>query len=239
MLQPKATFPPYITCGKGGLCCIKRAMKAVICAGSILGVANAVAFASPPSVQPPEFSADIVTHNAAGAVLNAGARLYVTRDKVRIETPEAAAGFFLVDAQSTKALFVRPAQHVVVDARRSTRLTQLFLPVDPNHPCERWQTAAKNAAAPGSDNDWRCERVSAGHIVGYIVGSTPENSTQRWIDPELSFPVKVRTAEGTTLQLEHIKKEPQPAALFVVPAGYQIVHKPRQRAPLHGTDNPQ
>jgi hypothetical protein len=199
----------------------KEGMKAAIHACSILGMANAVALAAPPSLQPPEFSADIVTHNAAGAVINAGARLYVTRDKVRIETPEAAAGFFLVDAQSTKALFVRPAQHVYMEARRSTRLTQLFLPADPNNPCERWQTAAKNAAAPGTDNDWRCERVSAGNTVGYIVGSTPENSTQRWIDPELSFPVKVRTAEGMTLELQHIKKEPQPAALFVVPAGYQ------------------
>jgi hypothetical protein len=199
----------------------KEGMKAAIRTGSILGLASAVALANPPSLQPPDFSADIVTHNAAGIAINAGARLYVTRDKVRIETPEAATGFFLVDAQSTEALFVRPAQHVFMDARRFTRLTQLFLPVDPNNPCQRWQTAAKNAAAPGTDNDWRCERVSAGHTVGYIVGSTPENSTQRWIDPELSFPVKVRTAEGTTLELQHIKKEPQPAALFAVPAAYQ------------------
>jgi hypothetical protein len=199
----------------------KDGMKTAIRACSILGVANALAFAAPPSLQTPEFSAEIVTHDTKGAVVNAGARLYVAHGKVRIETPEAAAGFFLVDAKSTKALFVRPAQHIYMDARQSTRLTQLFLPVDPNSPCERWQTAAKNAGTQGARDEWSCERVSSGRNVGYIVGSTPENSTQRWIDPELSFPVKVRTAEGTTLELQHIKREPQPPDLFVVPPGYQ------------------
>lgn len=193
-----------------------------------MAVAHAVVFAVPPPLLPPDFSADIVTHDASGAVVSAGARLYVSRGKVRIDPPDATAGFFLVDTKSTHALFVRPSQHAYMDARQSTRLTQLFLPIDPNNPCELWQTAARTAGTQSANDDWSCERVNAGRNVGYIVGSTPENSTQRWIDPDLSFPIKVRTAEGTTLELQHIKKEPQPPELFVVPSGYQ---KTDPRAP--------
>lgn len=186
----------------------------------ILGLASALAFASPTPLTTPDFSADIVTHDAAGSVLNPGARLYASNGKVRIETPEATTGFFLIDAESTTALFIRPAQRIFMDARQSTRLTQLFLQVDPRDPCERWQAAAKNAGAPVAGDDWHCERVRAGRDVEYRVGSNPRNSTQRWIDPKLSFPVKVRIADGTILELEHIKEEPQPAQLFAVPTDF-------------------
>ena len=195
-------------------------MKGVAC--SMLVWANTVVFATQLlAAQTPDFSAEIVTHDASGAVIEAAARLYVSRGKVRIDPPGSAADYFLVDTKSTNALFVRPAQHIYMDARQSSRLTQLFLPSDPNRPCDLWQIAAKHAGTQGVQDKWSCERVSAGRNVGYIVGSTPENSTQRWIDPELSFPVKVRTADGTTLELQHIKREPQPADLFVVPPGYQ------------------
>jgi hypothetical protein len=204
-------------------------MKGVVCVYSILAWANTVVFATQPlTLQTPDFSAEIVTHDASGAVVAGAGRLYVSRGKVRIDPPSSATDYFLVDTQSTNALFVRPVQHIYMDARQSTRLTQLFLPSDPNRPCELWQIAARHAGTQSVQDKWNCERVSAGRNVGYIVGSTPENSTQRWIDPELSFPVKVRTADGTTLELQHIKKEPQPPDLFLVPSGYQ---KTAPRAP--------
>jgi hypothetical protein len=197
-------------------------MKGVVGFCSILAVAHTVVSATQPlALQTPDFSAEIVTHDASGAVINGAARLYVSRGKVRIDPPSSATDYFLVDTKSTNALFVRPAQHIYMDARQSSRLTQLFLPSDPNRPCDLWQIAARHAGTQSLQDKWSCERVSAGRNVGYIVGSTPENSTQRWIDPELSFPVKVRTADGTTLELQHIKKEPQPADLFLVPSGYQ------------------
>jgi len=186
----------------------------------MLGLASALAFAGPTPLPTPDFSADIVTHDAAGAIRNAGAKVFVSNGKVRIETPEATAGFFLIDSQSATALFVRPELRIFMDARQSTRLTQLFVPVDPASPCDRWQAAAKNAGAPETGNDWHCERVGAIHALEYRVGSNPHNSTQRRIDPKLAFAVKVRAADGTTLELEHIKEEPQPAQLFAVPADY-------------------
>jgi hypothetical protein len=44
---------------------------------------------------------------------------------------------------------------------------------------------------------------------------------QRIIDAKLQFPVKVISADGSSLRLEHIQVAPQSAELFVVPRGYQ------------------
>jgi hypothetical protein len=175
-----------------------------------------------------EFSADIVTRDAAGLTLGTAARLYVANHKVRIETPEAPAGFFLIDGDAGTFLFVQPAQQVFMDAKQSTRLTQVFVPVDPNDPCRQWRAAATNAAVPSagvqSVGDWRCERMDAagvGHrdTIEYRVVFPDHESSQRWIDPALEFPVKQRAADGTTTVLEHIRIETQAASLFTVPPG--------------------
>jgi hypothetical protein len=170
-----------------------------------------------------EFSADIVTRDAAGSTLGTGARLYVANRKVRIETPEAPAGFFLIDGDAGTAFFVQPAQRVFMDAKQSTRLTQIFVPIDRDDPCRQWRAAANNVGMPGGGDGWRCGRADAGvgqrGTVEYRVVFPGHESSQRWIDPELEFPVKQRAADGTTTILEHIRIEAQPATLFAVPPG--------------------
>jgi hypothetical protein len=37
----------------------------------------------------------------------------------------------------------------------------------------------------------------------------------------LAFPVKLRAADGTTMALEHIRFETQPASLFTLPPNYR------------------
>jgi hypothetical protein len=51
---------------------------------------------------------------------------------VRIETPEARAVFFLIGGAAGTAFFVRSTQQVFMDAKQSTRLTQILVPVGPN-----------------------------------------------------------------------------------------------------------
>jgi hypothetical protein len=171
-----------------------------------------------------EFSADIVTRDAAGSTVGTGARLYVANRRVRIETPEVPAGFFLIDGDAGTALFVQPTQRVFMDAKQSTGLTQLFVPVDPNDPCRQWRAAANNAGMPSAGGDWRCGRRDAAGggrrgTIEYRVGFRDHESSQRWVDPDLEFPVKQRAADGTTTVLEHIRIEAQPASLFAVPPG--------------------
>jgi hypothetical protein len=187
-----------------------------------LGLQAIAASAEPSPAQ--EFSADIVTRDAAGLTVGGGARLYVANRRVRIETPETPTGFFLIDGDAGTALFVQPTQRVFMDAKQSTRLTQIFVPVDPNDPCRQWQAAANNAGMPGAGGDWRCGRMDAASVghrdtIEYRVVFRDHESSQRWIDPDLEFPVKQRAADGTTTVLEHIRIEAQPASLFAVPPG--------------------
>jgi hypothetical protein len=196
---------------------------------STLGLIAVNAWAAPSKTAQPsptrEFSADIVTRDATGAPIDGGAKIYVANGNVRIETPEASAGYFLVNGETGKALFVRPARGVFMDAKRSTRLTQIFIPIDVHHPCPQWLAAAKNAGLPGAFSDWRCELVTASvgshDAIEYNVTSPDRQSSQRWIDPGLAFPVKLQLTDGTTIALEHIRVEAQPPGLFEVPSDYR------------------
>ena len=188
-----------------------------------LGLASAGACAqAAPAI---EFSADIMNRDAAGLAIGAAAKLYVSNHKVRIETPEAASGFLLVDADAGTAYFVRPTQQVFMDAKQSSLLTQIFVPVDAKDPCRRWQAAAGNAGVPNGGGEWRCERIND-EFVGdrratlFHVASAG-GASLRWIDSNLEFPVKLLAADGTTIALEHIQIEAQPASLFDLPSGFR------------------
>jgi hypothetical protein len=191
-----------------------------------VAVASPSVSAGPPPLPAPDFSADIVSGDAAGSAPGTVGRLYVAGGKVRIEAAAIAAGFFVVDGEAATALFVRPAQRVFMDARQSTVFTRIFLPLDPQAPCPQWQAAARNAGIPDSGSDWHCERMANAdtdnrHTVQYTVVSPGREWTQRWIDADLEFPIKLQAADGTTLALEHIRVEAQPPSLFALPAGYR------------------
>jgi hypothetical protein len=182
-----------------------------------------------------DFSADIVTRDASGAAIGTRGRLYAASGKIRIETTDAAAGYFLIDGATATALFVRPQQRVFMDARQSTPLTRIFLPVDPSDPCEQWQTAAKASGLASATGGWHCERTQpdpntvdsidsarrGASVVEYRVTSPDHAATQGWIATDLNFPVKWRTVDGTTLTLEHVRVEAQPPDLCALPPGYR------------------
>src|SRR5580658_7647118 len=110
---------------------------AALFAGAGLAASSAVAAQAQP------FSADIVTrHDDVSAPAG---RLRVLDGKVRIETTEHPDGFFLVDTVKPSAYFVRPGARLYMEARQSSRLTRLFVPVDPDVPCRQWQAMARLA----------------------------------------------------------------------------------------------
>jgi hypothetical protein len=153
---------------------------------------------------PPQFSADIVNRDSAGVIVGPAAKLYVSDLKTRIDSPAAAGGFFITDAQAGTALFVRPAQRIFMDAKQSTPLTRIFIRVDPREPCRQWQAAAHIAGIAGAGN-WDCDDVKDATLI----------------DPGLQFPVKWQSPDGGAFVLENIRTEVQPADRFVVPAGYR------------------
>jgi hypothetical protein len=170
-----------------------------------------------------QFSAELVGAQDNAAPTQAG-RVRVLGDKVRLETPEIADGFFLIDAAKPAAYFVRPRARVFMDARQSSRLTRLFVTVDPDDPCRQWQAMAQQAGL--EEQNWRCEHIGEEMIegratIGYRAALASGRQFSGWIDRERRFPLRIRTEDGTVVTAEHIRDEPQPAELFQIPPGFR------------------
>jgi hypothetical protein len=168
-----------------------------------------------------QFSADLAIVPHEGAAATPAGKLRVLGGKVRLETPELADGFFLIDRAT--AYFVRPAARVFMDARQSSRLTRMFVPVDPDEPCRQWQAMAKLAES-ADHGDWRCERAGEETIggrsaVAYRAVSASGPELVGWIDASLKFPLRIKTGDGAVITVENIRDEPQPAQLFEMEAG--------------------
>jgi hypothetical protein len=186
----------------------------------LLGFVGSLAGGAPAHAQ--QFSADLVTSLVDGTAV--ASHLRVFNNKVRIETPDFPDGFFLIDGASRTAYFARPGERVFMDARQSSRLTQLFVPVDLGDPCLQWQEMAMLAGANDRSDPWRCERVGKELLDGrgvviYRAISSPGRDILGWIDPSLKFPLKIRMQDGMTITAENIHEQPQPAQLFEIPSG--------------------
>jgi hypothetical protein len=172
-----------------------------------------------------QFSADLVIIPREGAMAAPAGRLRVFGNKVRLETPELADGFFLIDGTGPTALFVRPAKQVFMDAGQSSRLTRMFVPVDPNDPCRQWQAMAKLAGS-ADRGDWRCERTGEETIGGqsaiaYRAVPAPGRELVGWIDATRKFPLRIKAEDGAIIATENIRDEPQPAQLFEITSGFR------------------
>ncbi|WP_225118535.1 hypothetical protein [Bradyrhizobium sp. BRP22] len=142
---------------------------------------------------------------------------------MRIETADFADGFFLVEVATPAAYFVRPRAKVFMDARQSTPLTRMFVPVDPDEPCRQWQMMA-SLAAPVDPDTWHCGRDGEG-MVGdrkadiYRITAASGAGFVGWVDRERRFPLQIKTADGTMIVVENIRDEPQSAQSFELPPG--------------------
>ena len=182
--------------------------------------AGALAQSSPQS-----FSADIVSRDSGGTPLGATAKLRVSNHKARIELPGPADSYFISDTDAGTALFVRSAQRLYLDARQSTPLTRIFVPVDPRDPCRQWQAAAITAGMVGT-GEWRCEAVehtllNQHQVIEYRVSMPDGQLSYGWVDSMIGFPVKWQAADGNLFLLESILPDAQPAKLFSIPPDYR------------------
>jgi hypothetical protein len=183
-----------------------------------------VLFCTGVPAQAQQFSADIVMMKDNSAAAPAG-KLYVSGNKERIETPQHADGFFVIDGAAPSAYFVRPSAHQFMDARQSSPLTRMFVAVDPGNPCPRWEAMAKLAGVT-DQGIWRCERIGQEMIAGASViayrATSPSGRTRLgWVDPMRKFPLRIKTEDGTIFEIGNLHDEPQPAQLFEIPAKFR------------------
>jgi hypothetical protein len=176
------------------------------------------------AAQAQSFSAEIVTRRDDSSV-RVG-KISSLEGRVRIETIEFPDGFFLIDTAKAKpsAYFVRPAVRVYMDAKQSSRLTQWFVPVDPDAPCLQWQAMTRLSGKEG-EGEWYCERTGEETIDGrsavvFRVSTAAGQSYSGWIDRDRKFPLRIKTEDDVLLTLEEIKDDPPPASSFELPSGY-------------------
>jgi hypothetical protein len=188
---------------------------AVLLRGALNGITQA---------QAQSFSADLVAVDADGRDGKSG-KVLVDAGKVRIDAPELPQGFFILEPSLKVSYFVRPSQFVFMDAKQSSQLTQLLVPVDPDAPCARWQMMAKVADIPDSSRTWRCERLGEEVVDGRATlkyrAVSPKGATiTAWIDPELKFLLRFRGQDGSGIDIKTIELGPQDKSLFEISAEY-------------------
>jgi hypothetical protein len=187
-------------------------------------VHQAYAESQPP--QAPQFSADLLRVDAAGEPLEETGKLYADGNSIRIETPDFPGNYFLVDLAARTSYFIQTAQRAFMEARLSSPLALVFLPLDPDNPCPAWQAQAERAAASPSDTPWRCERVGeetigGRHAIQFRVVPQQRHLHAAWIDPELRMPIRMTAAFGSA-ELVNIKRgAPPQAGLFKIPTHFR------------------
>jgi len=185
----------------------------------------AVFLFAPASAQ--EFSALLVSAGTGhDMAIGAPGRVHVSGDKVRLETPEVPSGFFVTDAGANTAYFVRPSLRTFMDARQSSVLAQLFVPLDPDDPCARWQAIARLSGAAADGGAWQCAATGATTLDGRAVATfravSPRQRTYIvTIDRALRIPLRLETNFGTAFSLADIVEAPQSDTLFKVPPTFQ------------------
>jgi hypothetical protein len=172
-----------------------------------------------------QFAADLVSKGVDSGAAQSPGKIYVSNNKVRLEMPDFPGGLFLLDDSAHTAYFVKPAQRVFMDAKQSTWLTQILVPVDPDNPCKEWRAMAEIAGAVDQGRQWRCNRLGPESAHGRNTikfrAISPQGARYYfWIDPQLGFAVSVQREDGATIDLENVQEGPPPAGLFAIPANF-------------------
>jgi hypothetical protein len=173
-----------------------------------------------------DFSAD-VTYLASGrpGVSTGGAdnsahspsKLYVSKDKIRLETNGLVGTILLVNGDEQTAFALSPAKKEYQPL--SSALSEYFRVKDAENACPDWQMAAAQKI--------QCEKV--GHevvdgrqTVKYRNKVASDIATSAvWIDLGLKFVVKWEST-GARVELHNIQEGQQADGLFTPPADYEV-----------------
>ena len=207
-------------------------LKAIsVAAKVLLGLIPAVC-------QAQDFSADVVygttgkpAGRSSGAAnsLHQSSALYVSKDKVRLETRGFTGTILLVNAEEHTTVALFPAQRAYQPLAAGP--SQYFRVGNAEDACPDWQKAA--------DQKIVCEKVGHEAVDGrqtvkYLnKGASADATTAVWIDPTLNFVIKWESLE-TGAELRNIKEGQQSADLFVIPAGYGALKPQNKKLRMRG-----
>ena len=173
-----------------------------------------------------DFSAKAVDLQAGKDPANQ-AKVYVTKDKMRIEStqPNGRGGAAIVNFSTQTTDILMPDRKMYMEFPQgqgptgASSMKGMFHIGNADDACGDWRritTAKSNATCRkiGSDT------VNGRSTVKYEATSENGKSGNFWIDPKLHFPIKWQDSEHGG-ELQDIKEGSQPASLFEIPSDYQ------------------
>jgi hypothetical protein len=178
-----------------------------------------------------DFSADVVylgngqpdaRSAGTGTSPHRSSKLYVSKDKMRLETRGFNDTILLVNRGEHTNFALFPARKAYQPL--ATGPSEYFRVENADDACPDWQKA--------SDQKIACEKVGHEVVDGRQAvkyqnkGASNAATTAVWIDLALKFVVKWEGA-GTGAELRNIKEAEQAAELFAVPSGYDLL-KPQK-----------
>jgi len=165
-----------------------------------------------------EFSADVVYLEPNGSVSasHPASKLYVNKDKFRLETNGFTGTVLLVNRAEQTAFVLRPGKKAYQPLASGP--SQYFRAENPDDACADWQNASEQKISCKKVDG---EVVNGRDTVKYENQGASENATAAiWIDKALKFVIKWQAADGAA-ELRNIKEGQQAAGLFTVPSDYK------------------
>lgn len=185
-----------------------------------------------------DFSADMVSNSKQGKQHTA--KIYVSSNKMRIETAEMAkTGAAIVDFANNSEIVVMDQQHMYMQMplRQLAESRMTFWRPDPTDACPQWQKLAATFKDT-KDRIASCRKVGNDVVNGRPAikyeGTSAEGKTGTvWVDPKLRYVIKWQGTDSS-MEVQNIHEGAQPASLFEPPAGYRKFEMPQgMQVPQH------
>jgi hypothetical protein len=188
------------------------------CRARALGIAAFALLASAVALgDVPEFSAEAVYSTAPGVKQTpptSSARLYVGKDKLRIDFAGVVGHSLIVDEAAGTIVALLPDRKAYQPL--AARPPEYFRIADAEDACPAWQRAV---GSPIQCEKSGPELVAGRKTVKYTRATGGGSIDEIWVDPILQFVVRWRIG-GIDVALRDIHEGAQPAERFVVPDGY-------------------
>lgn len=165
-----------------------------------------------------EFSADVVYLEPNGSVSTShpASKLFVSKDKFRLETNGFTGSVLLVNRGDQSAFVLQPKKKTYQSLAAGP--SEYFRADNPDDACASWQGASEqkiDCKKVGS------EAVNGRDAVKYENKTTSPTATKAvWIDKSLKFVIKWQAADSAA-DLRNIKEGQAAADLFTVPSDYK------------------
>lgn len=198
---------------------------------SVSLIVTFLASLAPPVCLSQEFSADVVhlpvakigvASISSGGTIPKASRIYVSNEKMRLETHGPSGTILVVNGAEHTAFAIVPATKEYEPLAGGP--PEYFRAVDAENACPDWQKAAVEKIDCQKVGH---EMVNGRQMVKYKNNSMSEDSISAiWIDLRLRYVMKWETANAS-VEMHNIQEGQQPPELFALPPDYEI-SKPRQ-----------